>query len=346
MTTQQWTVVGAGPSGILAVAKLIDSGIAPKTITWIDPKFEVGDLNAKWSEVPSNTIVKLFIDYLKEMQCIDMNTLSDCNLFKLNEQDTCFLSEMVTPLQQCSDVLTTKVNSLSGTVTKLNLSDRQWHIKTANETLTSYNVILANGAHPTKLKLKANVEMLPLEIALSPSKLKQAITPSDTVGVFGSSHSAILVLKNLIDLNVKSVINFYLNPCLYALKMDDWTLFDNTGLKGLAAAWAKENIDGKLPPNLQRVISHEGNINHHLPKCTKVITATGFHADDSIQIEGCSSRDYQPQTGIIAPGLFGLGIAYPEQQTNTFGITETKVGLWKFATYFRKVLPIWLKYTT
>ena len=64
MATNKWTVIGAGPSGILAVAKLIDNGIEPKLITWIDPKFEVGYLGSKWHEVPSNTRVKLFVDFL------------------------------------------------------------------------------------------------------------------------------------------------------------------------------------------------------------------------------------------------------------------------------------------
>jgi cation diffusion facilitator CzcD-associated flavoprotein CzcO len=61
----EWIVVGAGPAGIAAVGKLIDHGISPKKIGWIDPDFQVGDLGKKWSQVSSNTTVDLFIRFLK-----------------------------------------------------------------------------------------------------------------------------------------------------------------------------------------------------------------------------------------------------------------------------------------
>src|SRR5580692_1577013 len=59
-----WTVVGAGPAGIAAIGKLIDHGVPPEKIGWLDPRFSVGDLGEKWSRVPSNTTVWLFLDYL------------------------------------------------------------------------------------------------------------------------------------------------------------------------------------------------------------------------------------------------------------------------------------------
>lgn len=64
MSEYVWTVVGAGPAGIAAVGKLIDHGVLPASIAWIDPEFTAGDLGAKWRAVPSNTSVKLFINYL------------------------------------------------------------------------------------------------------------------------------------------------------------------------------------------------------------------------------------------------------------------------------------------
>ena len=44
----QWAVVGAGPAGIAAVGKLLDHGVLPKTILWLDPQFCVGDLGRFW----------------------------------------------------------------------------------------------------------------------------------------------------------------------------------------------------------------------------------------------------------------------------------------------------------
>ena len=53
---------------------------------------------------------------------------------------------------------------------------------------------------------------------------------------------------------------------------------------------------------------------------------------------------YNPHVGIIGPGLFGLGIAYPELKPDPFGSVESQVGLWKFMVYLNKILPLWFKY--
>jgi len=37
MKVFKWTVIGAGPAGIAAVGKLIDSGVKPLEIAWVDP---------------------------------------------------------------------------------------------------------------------------------------------------------------------------------------------------------------------------------------------------------------------------------------------------------------------
>lgn len=156
---QQWTVIGSGPAGILAIAKLIDSGIEPKSISWIAPTFTVGDLNDKWSQVPSNTTVKLFVDFLRDIKCIDFQKLS-CPLLTLNPKDTCQLSYMVTPLQSYSDQLKTMVNIHQDTVQSLSIKNRVWQIKTKTNHLKSNNVILATGAKPTKLPIKSKIDSI------------------------------------------------------------------------------------------------------------------------------------------------------------------------------------------
>ena len=56
MTQYKWTVIGAGPAGIAAVGRLLDHGIAPEKIAWVDPDFTAGDLGNKWRAVSSNTV--------------------------------------------------------------------------------------------------------------------------------------------------------------------------------------------------------------------------------------------------------------------------------------------------
>ena len=58
----KWTIIGAGPAGILALGHLLDNNIKPEEILWLDPKFNVGDLGGKWYNVTSNTSIKTFLD--------------------------------------------------------------------------------------------------------------------------------------------------------------------------------------------------------------------------------------------------------------------------------------------
>jgi len=58
MASYAWTVIGAGPAGIAAVGRLLDQGIAPEKIAWVDPAFAGGDLGQRWRSVSSNTHVE------------------------------------------------------------------------------------------------------------------------------------------------------------------------------------------------------------------------------------------------------------------------------------------------
>ena len=91
----------------------------------------------------------------------------------------------------------------------------------------------------------AGVQPIGMDVALDPEKLKKAVGKEDTVAVFGSSHSAVLVLASLLEGPVKKVINFYRSPHRYAVYLEDWILFDDTGLKAFTAKWAKKHLDGE-----------------------------------------------------------------------------------------------------
>ena len=73
---------------------------------------------------------------------------------------------------------------------------------------------------------------VPLQDAMDRRRIALHINNNDIVAVFGSSHSAMLVLRNLVESGVKKIINFYRTPLRYAVYYDDWILFDDTGLKG------------------------------------------------------------------------------------------------------------------
>jgi len=89
----------------------------------------------------------------------------------------------------------------------------------------------------------------------SPQSVSNTSMKEIRIGVIGSSHSAILVLMNLYHLSTTSpypvvkVKWFTRHALRYAEEMDGWILRDNTGLKGEAATWARENLE---PGNLEQ----------------------------------------------------------------------------------------------
>lgn len=340
----QWAVIGAGPAGIAAVGKLLDAGIKPNHILWIDPSFNVGDLGSLWKNVSSNTTVKRFLDFLNASSSfLYKKAPTDFQINHLEPESTCTLNYIVEPLQWISDHLCKKVHAEKTMITNLSLSARVWTLQSEAHTYQSKNVVLATGSLPLDLDYP-NTPALPFEIAMDKIRLKEVVNPQETFAVFGSSHSAIIVINYLVDLGVKKIINFYRSPCRYAINMGDWILFDNTGLKGHTAEWARQYIDGTLPPNLERYKSNEANIAKFLPECDKAIYTVGFKRRDTVTLGDYEHKHYNPHVGIIAPGLFGLGIAYPEIKPDPFGSVELQVGLWKFMVYLEKVLPIWFKY--
>jgi len=339
-----WCVIGAGPAGIAAVGKLIDFGVSENDILWIDPSFSVGDLGSKWYNVSSNTKVDLFIRFLKECSSFSYGDAQE--QFTINElppHETCLLGEVATPLQWITNHLIEKVTPLKDKVLSLHQGKDGWVITGKKEEQQASKVILATGAEPRHLSYP-ELEVIPLHVALNPEKLKEAVQPEDTIAVFGASHSGVLILENLLNANPKEVYNFYRSSHLYAVDMGKWILFDNTGLKGRAAVWAKENLDGIPPQKLHRCHVEKGEFEDQLARCNKVVYAVGFTPRQVPTIEPYPNPKYQETTGIIAPGLFGCGIAYPQAYIDPFGNKEHRVGLWKFMDYLNTVVPLWLKY--
>lgn len=342
--TFQWAVIGAGPAGIAAVGKLLDAGVLPQDILWLDPHFKVGDFGLLWRNVSSNTKVKYFTDFLLAVESFAYKKSPvNFELKDLFPEQTCDLSVAADPLQWVTDHLIQTVHAIHTTIHEMFLSERSWSLCSDTETYRAKNVILATGALASSLNYPG-LNVISFDNAIDKEKLAACVNQSETYGVFGSSHSAIIIVRHLVELGVKKVINFYRSPCRYAVDMDGWILFDNTGLKGQTAEWAREHIDGVLPSNLVRFNTSEAHIAHFLPECDRVIYAVGFEKRKSIVIGDYEDARHNPYVGIIGPGLFGFGIAYPETRPDPVGNIESQVGLWKFMVYLNKVMPIWLDY--
>ncbi|MGA8329264.1 MAG: FAD/NAD(P)-binding protein [Mycobacterium sp.] len=343
MAPYQWTVVGAGPAGIAAVGKLLDHGIEPARIAWIDPAFAGGDLGRKWRTVSSNTVVGTFLSYFNDSPAFRFAAAPPTPLGNLDPNETCELGLVADELVWITGHLREQVEVFQTKATALSLHRNQWTIETEQGELTSTNVVLAVGAIPKKLAYPHLTE-IPLETAVDPDKLAQQPLQNATVAVFGSSHSTMITLPHLLRQPVERIINFYRSPLKYAVYQDGWILFDDTGLKGHAADWARQNIDGVLPEKLERCWIGSENFADKVAECDHVVYTVGFERRTLPKVKPWGQLDYNATYGIIAPGLFGVGIAFPDYGKDPYGYGQYRVGLRKFADHLNAVLPLWLDY--
>jgi cation diffusion facilitator CzcD-associated flavoprotein CzcO len=343
--TYAWAVIGAGPAGIAAVGKLLDRGISGHEIAWIDPDFAAGDFAAKWRSVSSNTKVGTFLDYLNGCTAFRFSEAPSMPLTETDPEETCALALVADPLLWITERLRERVDTLESTATGLVLENRRWRIETTQQDLTSANVILAVGATPKTLNY-SQLQEIPLDIALDPEKLALQPLENATVAVFGSSHSSMIVLPHLLHHPVAKVINFYRSPLRYAVYLDDWILFDDSGLKGRAADWARENIDGVLPDRLERCLVDGPGFDDKLAECDLAVYTVGLERRTLPETRQWGQLDYNADNGILAPGLFGVGIAFPARAVDRYGYVEYRVGLKKFMDHLDEVLPLWSRYST
>ncbi|MED7787718.1 FAD-dependent oxidoreductase [Francisella sp. 19X1-34] len=342
----EWAIIGAGPAGMATLGLLLDNGVKASDVLWVDPLFEVGDFGEKWGEVSSNTSVELFFRFIEDIK--SFNYAENNQKFPLESFDRAgftSLKEVTKPLKWVTNDLLNRVDNSKDMITDLKVSDGVWDISGESGSYAAKKVVLATGAIPKSLNIHnfEVTEEVDLSTALTPSKLKQELKSDDKVAVFGSSHSAMIIIRNLLESGVSDVANFYLEPLKYAVNMGDYILYDNSGLKGETAKWVRKNISQNLDSRVKRYLSTSEQVNNHLHKYNKVIYATGFQQRVP-SAEGVDVRQYDPTTGIIAPGLFGVGIGFPQKVTDPNGNVELNVGLFKFMKDIKRMLPLWTRY--
>jgi cation diffusion facilitator CzcD-associated flavoprotein CzcO len=342
MTPYAWAVIGAGPAGIAAVGRLLDRGVSQQEIAWVDPDFAAGDVGKKWRAVPSNTTVALFLRYLNASPSFRFAEAA-FELAGVDPGQTCKLGLVAEPLVWITQHLSERVTTYRTTAVALHLQNRCWTVDTEHGRIVSENVILCVGATPKKL-VHPNLRQIPLDVALNPVKLAKGSLEEATVAVFGSSHSTMIVLPHLLELPVKKVINFYRSPLRYAVVYTDWTLFDDVGLKGAAAQWAREHIDGVHPERLERVCTSSCEFDEQIARCDHAVYTVGFERRELPHTPQWGRLEHNPTNGILAPGLFGFGIAYPEHRLDSLGFSQDRVGLAKFMEYLDTALPVWMDY--
>jgi hypothetical protein len=325
-----WAVVGAGVAGITALAMLLECGIDPATIAWIDPEFNIGRMGKYYRDVPGNVQTSRLILYVQGCPYFKDITSSSLNaLYTYNLDEYQPLHVITDPLMDFTAYLRSQVNSFQDTIPALDHNGDYWVLHGTGYDLNAQKVILAIGAYPKSLNY--DIPEIPLDDALNKEKLATYVNCDDCVAVFGGMHSAILILKFLAEnCSVREIINFYIDPYFYGAP----------GLEGATAAWAQNVLEQNPPSNLSRVLSTPENRNAIFPRCTKAIYAIGY-VPNPILVNGSSDLLFDENSGIIAQDLYGIGIAFPPTGIIN-GQKIARNGLMTYLAYAKRLVPQWV----
>ncbi|KAF2715923.1 hypothetical protein K431DRAFT_289846 [Polychaeton citri CBS 116435] len=407
-TLFQAIIVGAGPAGIAAVGNLIDNGIGP--ICWVDEHFEGGRIHKHYREVPANLKVQGFVDFAASLESFvaalsraepnvrrrgkDESNLPSSGKFdapcSITQDEDCALSygadlclALTQGLSGLSSVFTYKGRV---DVAGINQPEGFWRIHLQDVGSASLDarsfigrrLVLCTGSSPFSLPPpldKAGPESLPLDTALSPSRLRTVLHGQSPLSILvvGSSHSAVLVLKNLTELALSEgrqvrIRWVYCQDLRYA----EWAngkyiARDNSGLKGATATWAREHLGTGEPGcvTTERVIERvriarrldERELYHHCVGMDLIVQALGFKADPLPVLRNeASGAVIRPQfihdTGGFANvadeppttihGLYAAGIAFPALHWDEkYGEWEQAIGFPAFMRALKRWVPTW-----
>jgi hypothetical protein len=119
------------------LGRLLDHGVAPEEIDWIDPEFTAGDLGGKWRAVPGNTHVASFLDYLTASPSFRFAEAPHFELEDIDPEETCPLGVVADPLVWISQRLCERVAVYRTIATELSLQNRHWTVDTVRGEITS-----------------------------------------------------------------------------------------------------------------------------------------------------------------------------------------------------------------
>jgi hypothetical protein len=263
--------------------------------------------------------------------------------------------------------------------------------------VTAPQLHLSTGSHPCRLDLHTpypNIFVLDLDQVMVLSSLP-SLLPADkksVVGIIGNSHSGILAAMNLWTVATSSstcsssprreernekeekqkrdlkIINFQRREILFAEYRDDGIVWDNSGLKGKTAEWARRQMSSGKTDNgetesedgiIKQIRfdksrkSEEEIYENYLPQLTHLIYAVGYDRnplppitinadkvkDEELEFDMHSSGFHYKNERV--KGLYGTGIAFPEETEDPEGHVEAAVGFGKFVKLAERVKGEW-----
>jgi hypothetical protein len=328
-----YCIIGGGAAGILACLELIHSGKQPSDITWIDPYFDGGALARHWGGISSNTVWSQITDTMAKYPSAQ-KAISELSK-KYEPQSRILLTDLGWLLLESVRCFFPEVTLLLDHCLKIQQQENGWEITTSSGTVPFKAIFLCQGGKQKRLDFGKS--LIPIEIALDPSRISRVVRPNQSVAVVGLAHSGTLICKHLLDLGAK-VYGIYRTekPFLYdrdgaydGIKQESAEIADKL-LETNSASF--ELIRYTDTPKLVKVLG----------KVSWVVSAIGFEASP-IQILDAkggiiSSEAYNPETAEIALSLYGFGLAYPGV-TNQNGKLHKDVSIPAFAEQIRRCLP-------
>jgi hypothetical protein len=208
------------------------------------------------------------------------------------------------------------------------------------EMLEAQNVFLCTGTKPKTLDLP--IPHIPLHVALNPSMLGNYITSTESVVLFGLSHSGTLILKNLKTLGCQKVTALYKGDKPFRYARDG----DTEGIKQESAAIADEITAGAWGAHTPKLLCYDdfSAAYRAVSDATIAIYAIGF---DKPKLQ------YKTESGEIKPlihvpetgrfegvlNLWGFGIGFPSLYTAPNGRQYPDVGFGGFIDSIKASLP-------
>jgi hypothetical protein len=224
---------------------------------------------------------------------------------------------------QSVDTYVTHIQSVEQTESGL------WSLSHIFGKISSKILFLTHGVQPKTLDLPYPI--IPLPVALDKEQLNHHVNPTDSVTVFGTSHSGTLILHHLSTLGIPTTA-IYKTDMPFRFARDGH--FD--GVKEATETIADSILRGEHTALTLLPWSDTLAVHKTLCKTTKCIYSIGFQPTI---LQGVSNK-YDPTTAAIQsmPNAYGFGVAYPEVCTIQ-GKQYTSVSVLSFQEQICKCLP-------
>ena len=326
-------VVGAGPAGCFFLACLPPERLSQVMV--FERACIGGDLCRLYAEVVANLTRA---EMCRAFRNVPQWSQVPLTVLDAYAEDACpRLADVCLQLRILMKPILAQVKLYAEDVLEVRQSVGGWVLKTAHGSHEVQQVVLCTGADPRVLHYPK--PHIPLEMALSPTLLATYLRGGEKVVVFGTSHSGTLVLRNLRQIGCRTTaVHRSETPFRWARNHDP------EGLKQESAVIADEIVGRAWGPETPTLLPVSSSVElvRAVMEADYVIYAVGFDGRRP-RLMGLNGIDvgnnYSPETALIAPGMWGFGIAYPAMYEMPRGGQAPDIGFQGFVSHILKCIP-------